>query len=288
MTSLIARGRWPHRLVVAGLWLAAMGHPPTGGYSWAQVVQLRQAANGDGRVYRIDEPTFNALLYGNSQAAKTARERLDAIVSLKVAETDRICDLSVAQRELLTLAGQGDVERLFTRIEGLKEGLGQPLSQEAYVKMHEDLRQFQSLLGPELFGEASLLSKFLYSMLDESQAARHREARSERARMLYREKVDQFVIYLDYSLALSADQRRRLVRVLVEETRPPKQFTAADSAVILYQMARIPESRLRPVFDDAQWQSLGRRFALAKASEEALKQKGVLPDGVGDHGRPTP
>ncbi len=65
------------------------------------------------------------------------------------------------------------------------------------------------------------------------------------------------------SLGLTDDQRRRFETLLLEETRPPEQFGVDDYQVVMSQAARIPEARIRPIFDDLQWRILRKEFAVA-------------------------
>jgi hypothetical protein len=50
--------------------------------------------------------------------------------------------------------------------------------------------------------------------------------------------------------------------------------------VVQYQMVRLPEARLKAIFDDAQWRSFGRRVDESRAMEPILRDGGFLPDGV--------
>ncbi len=85
------------------------------------------------------------------------------------------------------------------------------------------------------------------------------------------------------SLGLTDDQRRRFETLLLEETRPPKEFGVADYQIVMYQAAKIPEAKLKPIFDDLQWRTLRRELAVAGNQEPWLKKQGLVPfEMIGD------
>ena len=55
----------------------------------------------------------------------------------------------------------------------------------------------------------------------------------------------------------------QLAELLLKETRPPRKFgDAPDVALVLFQASRIPEAKIRPIFDDAQWRIMSRWMAV--------------------------
>ncbi len=54
----------------------------------------------------------------------------------------------------------------------------------------------------------------------------------------------------------------------------------------MYQVSKLPENELKPVFSDEQWQKIGRQFAEARRLEKVLKAGGFLPEeDVADAGK---
>ena len=43
----------------------------------------------------------------------------------------------------------------------------------------------------------------------------------------------------------------------------------------MYQAARIPEAKIKPIFDDLQWRVLSRELAFARDQEPWLKKRRV-------------
>ena len=65
--------------------------------------------------------------------------------------------------------------------------------------------------------------------------------------------------------------------MLLEETKPPRKFGHQyDYYVIMWQAAKLPEDKLKPLFDDVQWKVLNQQFAQMQGMEQWLKQFGVL------------
>jgi hypothetical protein len=226
-------------------------------------------------LFMLDENAFNRTVYGNL-GPEAARDGFDRILALRIALVDRTCGISAAQRANLELAGKGDIKRHVDRIADQKQFINRPLEQTEYSKVWQDLQALNQIQGAELFGERSLFSKALKATLGADQAARYRNAGREQERTRYRGRVEQFVVALDNALGLSAAQRRRLVEVLLQETRPPRKFGPYDSLYIQYQMSRLPEASLKPIFDGPQWLSLRRRLASAQAMEAVLERNGEL------------
>jgi hypothetical protein len=83
---------------------------------------------------------------------------------------------------------------------------------------------------------------------------------------------------IENSISLRADQRQRLLKLLLDETEPPKKFGQYDFYVVLLQAGRLGEAKLRPIFDDAQWQSLKKVLDQYRGLEMFLKQQGYLPE----------
>ena len=47
---------------------------------------------------------------------------------------------------------------------------------------------------------------------------------------------------------------------------------------MLFQISRLPEARLKPLFSNDQWAKLGVQIAEAKRREPILKKDGYVPD----------
>ncbi len=104
---------------------------------------------------RVADSTFDKLVFGKDSDDDEGRARLSDIVAMKVEEVGGICRLTEAQKEKLTLAGRGDIQRLQDRIATLRNRVRQNVDIDA--KPVELLKQSHALL---------------YDLLSESQSVR--------------------------------------------------------------------------------------------------------------------
>jgi hypothetical protein len=225
----------------------------------------------------VPEEQFDRYLLGD---ATSRRSRLDALLTMRIAEADQMCGLTAAQKKKLQLAGHGDIKRLLDRVEE-KRGEFQ-LARDDPNHYREFLRTLSPLrftIQAGAFGDGSLFSKVLKTTLNADQVARHEKALRERWMPLHRSTIKQVVETLNHALRLNTEQRRRLLEVLWQGTRPPKNSGPYDYHVIMLQLAKLPEARVKPIFSDTQWELLGRLFFdRARRMEPQLAAYGFLPD----------
>jgi hypothetical protein len=139
-----------------------------------------------------------------------------------------------------------------------------------------------TLAGPRLFGDDSLLGKTLGTTLDQDQVAAREKAFLERNLVRHRTAIDSAVKALQNNLGMNEVQGTKLAELLLRETRPPRKFgNAPDIALVLFQASRIPEARIRPIFDDAQWRIMSRWMAIyvrGASGEKTLNKNGFVFD----------
>jgi hypothetical protein len=264
--------RLRHQLTLAvGLILMALIAPGFSG--WADDDEI---ANAPVRVhFTLDENTFNRMVYGNL-GPEAARHAFEHYLALRISRVERTCGISPAQRASLELAGKGDIKRHFDLIEDRRNAVNRPLEQEEYTRVWQDIQTLNRTQGAVLFGSGSLFAKALKTSLAEDQAARYGDLQRERERARYQARVEQYVLELDNAVGLSTAQRQRLVDLLMRETQPPKKFGQYDILFIQYQMSRLPEASLQPIFDDAQWRGLRVRLANARTMEALLERNDAV------------
>lgn len=229
--------------------------------------------------FMVAEENFDQWVFGGGRNTASARSRLDSLLTLQVEEIDRTCGITPVQKKKLLLAGRGDVKRYFGRVEEKRRKF-QLVRNDAnkFQAFFQELQPFQHILQQGTFGDGSLFAKTLKHTLDDRQAARHEQDLRERRQFRYRAKVDLVIAMLDSAVGLTADQRRRLSKLLAEETRPPKKFGPQDYMVVMLQVSRLPEATLKPIFNEFQWRLLGLQFDYARAMEPTLRKNGYLPD----------
>ena len=237
------------------------------------VNRLRMAVIEQGpNLDQMDQWVFGR--YGGSGGA---RNKLDSSLLLRISDLERTCGITELQKNKLRLAGRGDIKRFFDKVEELKRKF-QHGQNNPNANIWQEIQPLQVELNTGLFGDDSLYAKTIRRTLNQEQAARFESVSHERASFRFRATVDWFVVHLDKGLGLTDLQRKRFVELLVNEARPPRRFGPGDYWYLLLQTARVPEAKLKPIFDAPQWRLLSRQFAQARAMEQWLKTNGVLPD----------
>jgi hypothetical protein len=229
-----------------------------------------------GRVM-IDARNLDAWIYGNQFRGPGW---LEASLRSRVDEMSRVCGLSETQTQKLVLAGQGDIQRFVKRVDELKAECqtgGIPADQ--YNKVFQKTRPLSASVHQGLFGADSLFHKTLLTALRPEQIARCEEIDRERRTFRYRARVELCVAQLDSVVGLSEDQRRRLVQLILDKTRPPRSSSSQfERFVVLAQMSRLPQETLKAVFDPGQWREVEKRLSQAKRMLPTLRANGVVFD----------
>ena len=228
--------------------------------------------------FMFADENFDQWLYRDLQNTAGARSRLDALLLMRLEDVAQACTLTDPQRQKLQLAGRGDINRFFDRVEELRRKF--QLVKTDQNRIGEILQAMQPLqmtfqTGP--FGDGSIFAKTLKTTLTSQQHADFEATGRERRQFRYKACVELLVTKLDESLVMDAGQRRQFERLLLEETRPPVRFGPYDRSVVMLQAARIPEDKLKPLFDDHQWKVLSRQLQKARELEPFLKSSGMLP-----------
>jgi hypothetical protein len=232
-------------------------------------------------VFMFADENFDQWLYQDMQNAAGARGRLDAQLTMRLDDVVASCGLNDAQREKLHLAGRGDIKRIFDRIEQLRRQFQTVKTDQNRIgEIMQAMQPIQVTLRTGTFGDTSLFAKALRNTLTTEQVDRYEGADRERRRFRYQAVVEAVVTRLDEDLVLLARQREKLVQTLLDETRPPANFGQYDPYVVMLQAARLPEEKLRPLFDDPQWKILKKQFDQARGLEPFLKANGFLPDSA--------
>ncbi len=242
----------------------------------AQAAAPGQFGFAPGGRIMITESNLNSWIYGGESRG---RGWLEAALKQKIDEIGKDCELTELQKQKLSLAGKGDIQRFESRVEDLKIAY-QPggLRPEKYSELFQKTRPLQILVQQGLFGRSSLFHKTLLTVLRPEQVAHFDQVDQERRIYRYRARVEMCVAQLDAVLGLRDDQRRRLVQLILDKTRPPKSFGQSDQFVVLVQMSRLPEEELKSLLDPTQWPEMRRRLITARRMLPMLKQNGVLLD----------
>ena len=227
------------------------------------------------------EETFDQWVFGNMGGAGTNRTRLESMLALQIEDVERACSLTPAQKKKLQLAGRGDLKRFYESVEEKrKKFLLVRNDQNKMGEIFQEIQPLQLAMNSGLFGEGSLYYKSIRSTVDATQAEKYEAAQQERRAFRYLAKIEQAVSQIDASIGFRVEQRRRFVTLLIEETPTPKKFGQYDYYLVLLNASRLPEAKLKPIFDEPQWRVMNRHFSQAKGMEPFLRQQGFVPADI--------
>jgi hypothetical protein len=270
-------------LVTAALVLLGMGRP-------AQA-QVRRPARAQESVLleefdeefpptriAMDQINFDLRVFGRAGDVDAARKRVETILKGRVESLAYTEQLTEPQKKKLWVAGQGDIKRFFDSVQELRTKL--PLvanDRESILEIMRETHRLARTYRSDLFSRGSIFAKTLSKTLTDEQSARLKKKVSERRQRQFRAALTWVAGTLEQTLKMTASQRRRLEKVLIEETRAPEAFGSYDYYGLIFQAAKVPEAKLKPIFDDDQWQALTRQFQEVKSMEKLLKDAGYLP-----------
>ena len=226
--------------------------------------------------FGIADANFDAWVY-SGRVVGDAHDWFSARLALRMEEIDRACRLTDAQRSKLRLAGKGDMKRFFD-IYDEKRRKFQTLKndQNRVNEIFQEIRPLQEIMASGAFGRGSIFDKTIHATLTPEQAASYDESTRGRRAARYRARIDLAVEMIDGYVGLSADQRRRVADVLAAGTRIPAKSGQYEFYLVMFQAAQMPEEKLRPIFDEAQWKVMTQLLRQAKGYESFLKASGLL------------
>ncbi len=236
----------------------------------------------------LDQQVFNRG-GGPVRNAAAARKELDRSLLLIIQEIDRVCKLTEAQKKKLQLTGRGDIKRFFDQYEVVKQKF-QRLKprlqgdnwQEAWQELWQDINPLQMNLQSGLFHEDSLLHKSMRHTLTAEQLPRYQAQAEERRRFHHRASIELAVNSFEESMPLRDAQRQELIALLLKELKPPRKSGRYEVYVVNVQMSLLPEDKLKPVFDRAQWKMVRAHLDMFKGNVQWLKQSGQWPEDDDD------
>lgn len=228
--------------------------------------------------FEIQENQFDSWIFQNFPTAAAARKKLDQMLSLQMDDVDRACQLTESQKKKLLLAGRGDMVQFYEQVEVVrKKFLLVRKDQQKFNEIWQDISPLQVKFQAGLFGEDSFYHKTLRNMLKGEQLSKYSQIDGERRKFQYRAKVELVVAMLENAMPLRDEQRQKLITLIVDETKPPRSFgQQQDYYIVMWNVSKIPEKTLKPLFNDAEWKVLNQQFAQVRGLEQWLKQSGAL------------
>ena len=203
-------------------------------------------------------------------------ETLEKLLASRIRDLKDVYGLTELQMKKLHLAGRGDIKRFVDRLDSLvKRTTAADFGDDSNLGI--DLRDLEKT-RERLFDEGSLFSKTVVNTLSPDQLARIEEDVRHNNLRLYRDAVTQAARGLAGLANLSTKQTEELSNLILAETRAPRRFGQSDYALVMFQASQLPESKLKPIFVDAQWKLLKQHLASWNDAEQFLKSEGFVFD----------
>ena len=108
------------------------------------------------------------------------------------------------------------------------------------------------------------------------QLSKHRAALDDRLRLRHRSNIEGAIRDIERHVVIKIPQQEALVELLISEIPPPKSSHDYDETLVKYQLSRIPEQKLRPIFDEDQWPQVRQALDGFHELEAALAQQGLI------------
>lgn len=229
------------------------------------------------------EENFDQWVFQNNGTFSDARKRLEQLLALRVDDIDRVCKLTRAERKKVQLAGRGDIKHFFVLYDQVKQKF--QAARNDQQKMNEIWREINPLqiMLQSMFDERSFLGKSLRHTLPPEKFALYEAALRERAAARHRAHVELAVAVLEQNMPLRDAQRQQVIELMLKLAKPNHRAGNYGYYLLMYQMSQLPEEKVKPLFDDAQWRVIGRQLDQYKAWGVWLRQQGQLDeDGEAD------
>jgi len=227
----------------------------------------------------VADKNFDQWVFGGRGNAAAVRKRFDSQLSLQVEELERICGLSEDQKKKLQLAGRGDIKWLFDQVDVLRKKFQLVKNdQSKFNEFWQDVQPFQVVFSQGAFGSGSFFNKTLKNTLTSEQVASFQTADRERRMYQYRSTVEAVIDMLDQIVSFRAEQRQKIVNLLIERKKLPRVFGQYNNYLVLYQASQLPEARLKEFLDEPQVKALNKVFNQMRGSEQFLKISGDLSE----------
>ncbi len=228
--------------------------------------------------FEVGIENFEQWIFGVQNGAEAFRQKRDTLLKLRIDELERACGgLSEIQKRKMLLAGRGDMKRFDERVAEARDRFEKArFDQNKFNQIWQEIQPIQMAVQSGMFGRDSIFQKSILKTLKPEQCAKYQELDNQRQAFRYRARVELFVASVENTCPLSGDQRDKLIQLILAESKPPRAFGQYDTYVVMYQLAKINEEKLKPLFDETQWKAFSIHIAQGRGMEQFLRQNGML------------
>jgi hypothetical protein len=227
----------------------------------------------------FSDANFDQWIFQDNSNFSNARQRLDHSLALQIESIDRACKLTDVQKKKLQLAGRGDIKRFFNLYDDVKHKFDLVKNdQQKFQEIWQAIAPLQVMVQSGMYHEDSFLFRSLRHTLTSEQFQHYEAVARERRTFHHRVNIEMAVGMFEMSMPMRAAQRRDFIALLLNLTKPPRRSGQYGYYGLMYQVSLLPEEKLKPLFDNAQWKVVSAQFNQYKGMRQWLKQSGELPD----------
>lgn len=241
-------------------------------------VEIDDTPQQQKREWLVPPEQFDQWVFQNASSAEDQRKVFETKLALTIFQIDGVCQLTDEQRLTLQLAGELDINRYFSKYMQVKDYyLKNKPDQNNFNEVWQLIQPLQRIAQVGLFGEDSAVRKISRQMLEEEQQKRFREIEHQRREYRYRALVEMYVMMLDDAAPLSAEQRKRLVKLILENTRPPNVFGQTDQYYVMHQASLLSRKEVAEEIQGPLLEVVHSAFQLGRRYENFLEMQGAKP-----------
>jgi hypothetical protein len=273
----LRRQHWNRRIPRSVILVALMALGIVGSVS-PPADALQFAVMQNNRI-RIDPDQIVSWIFNNQRSVDQVHRELEEILQTRVDLIAQACELTPEQQEKLSLAGAGDIHRFFNEFQTLKRSLPTgSVTQEEYQQMWQKIQPIRQKYNAGIFDRDSLLTKTVRYVLQENQISRYEEFERKRRQRYFESVVRATIAMMEDELPLTSGQRERLLKLVLAQKAEIRvqQSSYYQMYAVLYQISKIPEEELKPIFLSNEWVVMKALLNRGRQYEVMLRQEGLI------------
>ena len=247
----------------------------------------------------IDIEEFDSWVFEAIDGSDDPLSALQEQCNLELTRISQTIELRNDQKERLQLAGQGDINRFYRRVELARKRFLALSKQDAdleeanddedddpFGNANEDVFEdvyaltepLQKELENGLFGPGSLFHKAAKNALDPEQIDLLEQRASQLMKLRIENAVRVFVAKLGWRMPLTADQRLKVTEILLRDIKSVGDAGPYTNFVVLYHFSKVPREQYEAIFNEHQMRKIALLLEEGQNLREDLEQEGLLQD----------
>jgi hypothetical protein len=211
-----------------------------------------------------------------------ARENYQSMINSEIQQIDAACTLSAEQKQMLQLAGAGELQNIREAVAMLHtQYAGRTFEQDKLGEVYQEFQKVQQHFLRRPLDSKSLLFKLVPTLLSPEQEELFAGWVDARQRMQLRGQIDAAVAVIEQRVPILHSQRQNLIELLESEillVMPDADqfaFVIRQNAV-LAQMNAIDGDKFLAFLNKAQWEAVQEVFLPHRSELRNLQQRGLI------------